>query len=279
MTAIPALPEEASAASSPPTDTRRFFVIALSLCGVSLLLPCLARFGVLPGPPAGYMMLAPLAVFSPTIAGLLASRRESGRAGMRALLRGLKDWQVHPVWFLLALVLPGLIYTAARAAYALIPGNAGDAPWLGLPVNAQQVAGMILVPIGEEIGWRGYALPRLQRRHGSLRASLILGGLWSLWHIPMLIASGMALAPALLMLVSFLPGSLFFTWFYNRTGRSTLLAVLLHVGAHLDSPAHIVPETTTSLLLYTLGYFTVAAGLLLLDRRAFVDPEQPRVAP
>ncbi len=258
----------------PRAETTFYFAIALPLCGLSLLLPCLARFGILSGPPEQYMMFAPIAVFSPMIAGLLASRRESGREGMRTLMRGLKNWKVHPIWFLLALVLPGLIYTAARGVYALIPGNQGDAPWLGLPINAQQVVGMILVPIGEEIGWRGYALPRLQKRHGSFQASMILGVLWGLWHIPMFIASGMQWTPALLMLVSFLPGNLFFTWFYNRTNRSTLLAVLLHVGVHLDTPTHVIPETTTSILIYTLGYCGVVALLFLLDRRAFVDAEQ-----
>lgn len=251
-----------------------FFAVALGLCWLSLLPACLARFGVLPGSPEQYMGLAPLAVFSPLIAGLIASRKEAGAEGMRSLMRGLKDWHVHPAWFLLALVLPGLVYTSARGLYALIPGNTGDAPWLGLPADAQQVAAMFLVPIGEEIGWRGYALPRLQARHGSIRASLILGALWALWHVPMLTASGMTLATGSLMLVSFLPGSLFFTWFYNRTGGSTLLAVLLHVGAHLDSPAHVTPTTTTSILLYTLGYFGVAAALVLLDRRGFDGPKR-----
>lgn len=256
------------------TSTTFYFAVTLPLCWLCLLMPTLATYGVLPGPASQYMMLAPIAVFSPTIAALLATRRESGREGMRALLRGLKNWKVHPGWYLLALILPGLMYTAARIVYALIPGNQGDAPWIGLPMTPEQLAGLILVPIGEEIGWRGYALPRLQKRYGSFKASMILGVLWALWHIPMLLIAGMKLPVMLLMLVSFVPGSLYFTWFYNRTNRSTLLAVLLHVGTHADAPTNVVPETMTSILIYTLGIFGAATLMYLLDRRAFVGPEK-----
>jgi len=271
-TTNPSASSESSPASErAPTDATFYFVTALSLCYLALLPPCLARFGVISGAPDQYMMFAPLAVFGPTIAALLATRRESGREGMRTLLRGLKAWNVHPIWFALALTLPGLIYTAGRAVYGLVPGNVGG-PWVYPPINAQQVAGMILVPIGEEIGWRGYALPRLQRRYGSFRGSMVLGVLWAMWHIPMFIASGMQSTSGWLMLTSFLPGSLFFTWFYNRTKARLLLAVLLHVGAHLDTPTHGVPETTISLMIYTAAYFVVAPLLFVVDRKAFVGP-------
>lgn len=120
--------------------------------------------------------------------------------------------------------------------------------------------------------WRGYALRPLEKRHGSLKASLILGVLWGLWHIPMFIALGMSLVSGLLMALSMVPGSLFFTWFYRRTGGSTLLAVLLHVGLHVNTPTHVTPETITSLAIYMLGYFGAATLLFLFYRRAFIDP-------
>jgi uncharacterized protein len=258
----------AQAPMSSGNDTARYFVWAYLLTWVPLLPPTLAKLGFLPGPVEQYMVLAPLAVFAPAIAALIASRREGGREGMRALLRGLRAWRVSPVWYLAALTLPGLVFLAGRGVYALIPGNAGG-PWIYPATTAQQIAAMILVPIGEEIGWRGYALPRLQRRYGALRATAILGALWGVWHLPMFLTVGMTATMLLVMVPFFLAGNVMFTWFYNRTRGSLLLAVLLHVGTHLDNPHHALPGDITPLLIYTAAYVVVAALLLLVDRRAF----------
>jgi len=270
-TAHPEATAPARTAQTPTSsgnDTARYFVWAYLLTWVPLLPVTLAKLGFLPGPAERYMVLAPLAVFAPAIAALFESRREGGPAGMRALLRGLKVWRVSPVWYLLALTLPGLVFLAGRSVYALIPGNDGG-PWVYPAANAQQIAAMILVPIGEEIGWRGYALPRLQRRYGSLRATAILGALWGVWHLPMFLTVGMTATMLLLMVPFFLAGNVVFTWFYNRTKGSLLLAVLLHVGTHLDNPHHALPGDITPLLIFTAAYAVVAALLLLLDRPAF----------
>lgn len=257
-----------ASAGSPPAsadDTARFFTLALSLCAVALLPPVLARFGVLRGPPERYLAAAPLAVFSPTIAAVLASRAEAGREGSRAFFRQLRAWPKSPLWYALALTLPGLLFTAARAVYALLPGNHGG-PWLYLPTEAQHVVGMLVVPVGEELGWRGFALPRLQRRYGPAKASALLGALWGLWHVPMFLASGASTTALLLLVPYFLGGSALFTWFYNRTGGSLPLAILLHVGAHLDAPGRYGSGDETPLVLMTLALLAVAPVLLFVDR-------------
>ncbi len=70
-----------------------------------------------------------------------------------------------------------------------MPGNA-DVGWLFLPVQPEHIAALFLTPIGEEIGWRGYALLRLLARHGAYVATAIVGVLWAAWHVPMFIGSG-----------------------------------------------------------------------------------------
>lgn len=265
-----------------PDETRAhgttyFFVVALALCWLALLPPSLAALGVLPGPAEGYMAAAPLAVLSPTIAALLAARREAGRPAVRALLRGLRAWRFRPIFFVLAITISAIAYVAARAVYMLVPG-AADVPWMFLPERAEHLAGLLVVPIGEEIGWRGYALPRLIARHGAHRATAILGVLWALWHVPMFISVGDS-APAVALSLAFIAvGNVTFTWIYRRGGGSLLLAVLFHFGAHLlGASTHALPADMTPLALHTLGLLAVGVGLLALDRRAWdgKSPEAP----
>jgi membrane protease YdiL (CAAX protease family) len=257
-------------------STRFFFLVALTLCWVGLLTPTLAALGILSGPPDAYMAGAPLAVFSPTIAAVLAARREGGWPAVRAVMRGFRAWRVRPIWFVLALTLPALVYTAGRAVYALVPGSQ-DIPWVFLPERPEHIAGLFIVPIGEEIGWRGYALPRLLARHGAPRATVILGVLWALWHVPMFVSTGSSLGVVGVMVLFIAVGNPFFTWFYRRTGGSLLLAVLLHFGVHLDAPTHALPANAIPLYVVTAAYLAVAIALPWLDRRAFegTTPEAP----
>src|SRR5215211_4092979 len=89
--------------------------------------------------------------------------------------------------------------------------------------------------LGEEIGWRGYALPRLQYRRSALSASLILGVIWAFYHLPLFFTGQAFRSPSLLVpfVVSGLALSVILTWVYNSTGGSLLLVVLLHATANL----------------------------------------------
>lgn len=265
-----------STASTPAADTTLFFVVAILLCWLGLLAPTLAALGVLSGPPDAYMAGAPPAVFSPAIAAVIAARREGGWPAVRAMLRGLRAWRVSPIWFVLALTLPAIVYAAGRAVYGLVPG-AEAVPWIFLPERPEHIAALFLIPIGEEIGWRGYALPRLLARHGAYRATAYLGVLWALWHVPMFISAGDAPLVVLVELAFIAIGSAVFTWFYRRTSGSLLLAVLLHVGVHLDSPTRALPASATPLYILTAAYLVLAIALPMLDRRAFEgrSPEAP----
>lgn len=257
-------------------DTRLFFAVALSLCALGLLAPCLAVAGVLAGEPESYMAGAPLAVFSPTLAAIVAARREGGMAAVRDVFRGLRAWRAAPIWWLLAFTLPALVYGVARAAYGLTP-RAADLPWYFLPERPEQIAGLFLVPLGEEIGWRGYALPRLIARHGARRATLVMSLLWALWHVPMFVAVGDSPLGVAVSLAFIAVGNVSFTWLYRRGGGSLLLAVAYHFGAHLDASTHALPADATPVTIHTAGFAVLGVALLLLDRRAWEGrtPEAP----
>ena len=89
-------------------------------------------------------------------------------------------------------------------------------------------------PLGEEPGWRGFALPRLQRRHGPLVGSLILGPIWAFWHLPLFWAPAWNLPPTVLNIVLFVIAATAFTmvmtWVFNNTKGSLFIAVLVHTS-------------------------------------------------
>src|SRR5690349_16979663 len=176
-------------ASSGPLRTLPFFLTACTISTLALLPAILAQRGVLAGPSERYMALAPFAVFSPMLAAMLVSRFEPGGRGVRAVFRPLRDWKVSPLWYVIAFAIYPLSFVLGVAVYKLA-GGSGDVRWLYPPDNPERIAAMIMIPIGEEIGWRGFALPRLQRRFGPFKASLLLGLGWGLWHIPMFLAAG-----------------------------------------------------------------------------------------
>ncbi|MBX7191361.1 MAG: CPBP family intramembrane metalloprotease [Sandaracinaceae bacterium] len=256
-------------------DTTLFFALAIGITNLVLLPPALAALGVIPGPAEALMAGAPLAIFGPTIAATIASRREGGWPEVKRLFAGLVQWQVAPHWFVIALGLPTILWLVGRSVYALVPGSEST-PWLFLPGDATRVVGAILVPLGEEIGWRGFALPRLVARHGPVRASLVLGGLWALWHTCMLLCVGTPVPLIVLGMLQIFVGSFLFTWLFQRTGGSLLLAVLLHVGVHLSNTSQSFELAPTVI---TLASYTLLGGLLVaLDREAFAPSARAPLA-
>ncbi len=252
-----------------PQPTAFFFVAAFALTWLPQLPALLALWGVLPGPFERYMPLGGLGAFGPMVAAILAARRESGRDGVRALFRPLKTWRVGALWYPTALLLSGAILVAALAVYRALGGHY-TGPWVYPPSDAQRLVAMVVFPIGEEIGWRGFALPRLQRRYGPLLASVVVGLAWGLWHGPMLALAGITDPLTLVTMVPFfLAGSVVFTWVYNRTRGSLLIAVLLHMGTHLSNSHRSLPGDATPALLHTVGFCVVALVLVLADRRAW----------
>jgi membrane protease YdiL (CAAX protease family) len=213
------------------------------------------------------MLPAALGAFGPVAAAILAARLEPG-GGVRALFARLRIGRVDVIWHVVALGMFAAIYLVGTAAYRALGGtDAGR--WLYPPENAQHLVAMVVMPLVEEPGWRGFALPRLQPRHGALGASLLLGILWAFWHTMMFILQG---ATALIFAVSIaniIAGSVVFSWLYNHTRGSLLIAILAHVGVHWNNPTHALPERLTPFLVYTVAIAIAACALVLGDRRAW----------
>jgi membrane protease YdiL (CAAX protease family) len=210
------------------------------------------------------MMLVGLGAFGPAAAAMIAARVEG--TGVRALLRPLGQWRVGARWYFVALFLPGAIFVVAAMVYNALGHSE---PLLYPPNQPAFVAAAIVFPVGEEIGWRGFALPRLIERFGPLPASCILGVLWTFWHIPMLTLQGVSPILYVVFVPFMVGGSVLFTWVYRHTHGSLLLAVLVHVGAHLNNPGHAMPQRATPMVIHMVAYVLLSAALVLGDRDAW----------
>jgi uncharacterized protein len=170
----------------------------------------------------------------PLLAALLVTRQESGRQGVRQLLRRIFLWRVGIQWYIVALFIFLAIWLVA---YSLVfrgapLANLFQNPQLLLSVFLPNViVGLFLPSLGEEPGWRGFALPRLQALHGPLIGTLILGFLHSFWHLPAFftpLLGPFTLSRFLAFLLTGIAGSFFYTWIFNNTRASILLAMLVH---------------------------------------------------
>ncbi len=238
-----------------PAHTRRqphghsltvFFTVAFAVSW-SAWLPAILSVGTSGDPATGLTLLGS---FGPLLAALLTTALFDGRTGFRDLGRRLLIWRVQPYWYAVVLLLPALLSLAATAVsvalgatiprlddppflqtYPLPQEVIGAVPWLTfLPmVFVQQL--LVGSSMGEEPGWRGYALPRMQWSHSASRAGVMLGLLWGLWHLPLwLWRDQLPVAEIGWELLGIIATSVLFTWVFNHTDGSLLLALLFHAS-------------------------------------------------
>lgn len=216
--------------------------------------------------PVPSFALALLGGLGPMLAAILLSARESGLAGVRALFGQLARWRVHPRWYAAALIGVPAIGLVAAGVHAALGGALATetlpAVLLVLPVQFLFVA-LLGGGLDEETGWRGFALPRLQERYGPVVANLVLGALWTCWHLPLFfMGDGGLFADSSfgLYLVRTMGVSFVFAWLYNSTGGSLLLAVLAHAAHNVTTSAaeNLVPDPSLGTL-SPLQYGTVEA--------------------
>ena len=201
--------------------------------------------GVVPALPG----LTLIGAFGPMVAAVAITAQESGRAGVRSLLGRIVRWRVAPLWYGVALLGPILLYMAAMALHVALGGRPPDVFALigALPtVLVLSVYFLIVAGLGEEVGWRGYALPKLQARYGALLASVVLGVAWALWHLPLFFDPSVGSYSDLsfvLWLAYIIPFSILITWVFNSTGGSVLMAMMVHAVMNASGGLwKVIPE-------------------------------------
>jgi len=233
-----------------------------------------------------------LGVFAPALVALALTAQREGRAGVGRLLARMGRWQVGARWYVFAVVYFAAIKLAGALIHRVAMGvwpTFGDTPW---PVMLGAILVSTWVQAGEEVGWRGYALPRLAKHLGLGAASILLGVIWALWHLPLFLlpdtgSTGQSF-PLYLLKVTALSVAL--AWLYWKTEGSLLLVMLMH--ASINNTTELVPAAVpgavnpfalsgSPVTWVTLGLLWAVAALFLFQmRRAFSEappgPPPPR---
>ncbi|MFN8583254.1 MAG: CPBP family intramembrane glutamic endopeptidase [Gemmatimonadaceae bacterium] len=223
------------------------------------------------------MPLLLIGSFAPSLTAILLTARASGRSGVGELLGRLKIWRVGIPWYAFALgfmaCVKGVVALVHRVATGEWP-TFGHESWYSILV-AIVLAGIVGGPLGEEIGWRGYALPRLADRFGLATGSVLLGVLWGCWHLPIFFIPGLeqfgqSIPTYLLQVVAL---SVAMAWLYGHSRGSLLLAVLMHSAINQTKdlvPSAVVGATNpwalspSRVAWLTVGILWIAAAFFLV---------------
>jgi membrane protease YdiL (CAAX protease family) len=269
-----------------------FFVLAFAISWSTVFPLALSRnvgVGLLPYdlPDAVTTALYLVASFiGPSLAAVIVLATTEGRPGVTRLLKRCVQWRVQPRWYVVALSANLLIWLLSYSALIgprLFTAAVQHWPLLFTTFLPYVAFGILIPSIAEEPGWRGFALPHLQQRYGPLAASLLLGLLHGLWHIPALMS---LLGPTPLanyppFMLTAMMTAVLYTWVYNHTAGSVLLAMLFHAAgnaatgwltalfrdAGLQEPrAGVAGFLTSTTWINVIGYGLAALLLVVLTR-------------
>jgi membrane protease YdiL (CAAX protease family) len=239
-----------------------FFVIAFALTWVTV--------------PFGTFMAA-----GPLLGALIVLGVTEGKTGIRRLGRRMVQWRVRWPYYVAAVTVPLAVGLAAGGTNVAL--GASDGAFANLEVSALlmlfalRLVVPVFAPIGEEPGWRGFALPTMQRVRTPFAATLLLGVVVAAWHVPLLAISEEKFEPVLLLGTVFV--TFWYTWLFDRTRGSVFITVVAHaadglVGAKLlaDDGGFHGSNADRFLALYSAAWLIVAVVLVVADRRRFFSP-------
>jgi len=211
-------------------------------------------------------------LFGPSLAGLFMTALVEGKSGLNSLLTQLRRWRVAGRWYAAALVTAPLLITTllcilSRTSPAFIPTLAAAEKKTSLLLTGI-VMGLV-VGFFEELGWTGFAIPRMRQKLNPITTGIILGLFWGLWHLPLFAGSvrlSGSVPPAVylcILLFSFLPAyRVLMVWVYEHTG-SLLLAVLMHAPLAAGQLILIPVELAgTQLVIYDLAFAAILWGIV-----------------
>jgi uncharacterized protein len=223
-----------------------FFALAYAISWLIWLPQVASVQGLLVAPVSPYLHL--IGGFGPMFAAMIVTGMMAGGAGLRELAGRMFRWRVSTVWHPIAWFGPVALFAIAALIIRLVSGAWPDLSRFGQTTEYPQLPLLVYWVInivygwGEETGWRGFALPRLQKDHNSLAATFMLSIFWALWHLPVFwCVDGfmkMGLGGAIGWYFSLFLGAVLMTWLYNSTQGSILILAVFHgtVNIVFNSP-------------------------------------------
>ena len=225
----------------------KFFLLTFAYSWVIWIPSVLDGIGIeLSFSVTGYsLVVVIIGAFAPMMAAITLVARESGWKGTKAFLGQVLDFRFKPVYLVIALALPVLIHAIAHylaptvglnVAKTLFPTGISVAPIvLAIPYL------ILMLVIGggqEEFGWRGYAQEPLQGKIGVLPASLVIGVIWGIWHLPLWFMTGdLHSAYSFLAFVIMTTSiSIMYAWLYNSSGKKLIVVIFFHAMNNTAAP-------------------------------------------
>ncbi len=205
-----------------------------------------------------------LAVYSPAISAMIVVGMTGGRAGLAGFLARILRWRVGAIWYAWVFLVAPVCTAIGAVIYRVVSGSWPAGPEGGIASLLGSLGFMLILGPLEELGWRGYMLPVLQRRFAPLASALLVGIVWGIWHLPSFFVAGLpqgawGVFPFLLAIVF---ASVIFTGIFNGARGSILLPMLFHWQLNNPMWPDIQPYDVPA---YALG----AAAMLALCPRAF----------
>jgi uncharacterized protein len=223
----------------------------------------------------GFLPLGIFGTTGPLLAALIVLAITDGWAGLRELGSRMIRWRVGWYWYAVAIGLPVavLLLTVALniALGAPVPSLAQFSPWYAvIGVFAVRLINPLEGPMGEEPGWRGFALPHLQAGRSPLLATLILALLVVVWHVPLFFLEEGGLQPSVVLGGVLGPFAFTFvaTWIFNHSGGSVLMTLVMHATEGIIHPQALWSAGTVQVqagLLYSVVWCAVVIGLVIFD--------------
>ena len=210
----------------------------------------------------------------PLVAGIILTAIAYGRPGLRQFFARIVRWRVGFRWYAIAFGLPIAVCLGAVGITFVSLKSVTISPLSvdkirELPERFLFI--LLFIGLGEEPGWRGFALRELQSRFSATKASLLLAPIWTIWHLP-LIGNEFAWPIVPAFVVSVFGATFMQTWLFNRTNESVLLPMLFHatvnaVGAGIIFPLFSGPSFLLLWWIYSLLWLLIGLGLVVRDQR------------
>jgi membrane protease YdiL (CAAX protease family) len=256
-----------------------FFLLAYAFSWIMTLPYILAQWGILHG---DLRIAFAVKSFGPFLAAFLMTGITEGKAGVLRLRQSCMQWRAGWWWYLFILLGIPAFYLLG---ILVLPG--ASASFQGFPPHFAIVylVNFVLIffaggPLGEEPGWRGFALPRMQPRYGALKGTLLLGVLWACWHLPDFLTDAQRSGPgtdfATLFTINFpiffimvIALAVLFTWVFNHTGSNVFMAILLHASINtfgIVQSLFTAPSVTNTDLFMCITTVVLAVLIIILTR-------------
>jgi uncharacterized protein len=222
--------------------------------------------------PVFSLILTITSGFGPGIAAFMTVAFFTGRNGLIAWLKNALNWRIDWRWFALAFITPPIVMLLALAIHWAFGGTIPLSPAVGhIPLAIANFGFVFLIggPLGEEFGWRSYALPALCSKMGWRTASLIIGIIWGLWHLPWFFTTGTAQShmPFITFMLNIIAGSVLFSWLFMQSKGSVLPVLIAHTSLNAFAGIlSIIPSAETARPYALVTGILVATACLILLR-------------